>query len=43
MQQLSIGDYAPDFSLPDHRGNIIQLSTILENHNALLVFNIGFA
>jgi len=43
LQKLSIGDFAPDFSLPNHEGKIVQLSKVLLEHNALLVFNIGFA
>jgi len=43
MKQLSVGDIAPDFSLPDHEGKIVQLSDVYRNHNVLLVFNIGFA
>jgi peroxiredoxin len=43
LKKLSIGDIAPDFSLPDHQGQIGQLSTITQDHNVLLVFNIGFA
>lgn len=43
MTRLTIGDPAPDFSLPDHTGRIITLSEMLKTSNALLVFNIGFA
>ena len=43
MTQLSIGDPAPDFSLPDHTGKLITLSEVIRDKQALLVFNIGFA
>lgn len=43
MQRLSIGDPAPDFSLPDLAGNIVSLSDVYRSKNVVLVFNIGFA
>ncbi len=43
MKLLSIGDHAPDFSLPDLDGNVIKLSDIYRSKNVVLVFNIGFA
>jgi len=43
MQRLLVGDIAPDFSLPDHKGELHTLSDIYANNNVLLVFNIGFA
>jgi peroxiredoxin len=43
MKLLSIGDQAPDFSLPDLDGNVIKLSDIYRSKNVVLVFNIGFA
>ena len=43
MKQLPVGDLAPDFSLPDHEGNMIRLSDVYRKHNVLLVFNIGIA
>jgi peroxiredoxin len=43
LEKLTIGDSAPDFSLPDHQGNTIQLSKTLQDHPLLLVFNIGLA
>lgn len=43
MKRLSEGDHAPDFSLPDHNGQLYTLSEVLRSRNALLVFNIGFA
>jgi len=43
LDQLKIGNIAPDFTLPDHTGREIILSKVLHQSNALLVFNIGFA
>ncbi len=43
MQPLTIGDPAPDFELPDHKGNLVRLSDLLKDKNVVLVFNIGFA
>lgn len=43
MKQLIVGDFAPDFSLPDHKGKIYTLSELVRTQNVLLVFNIGFA
>lgn len=43
MKYLSMGDNAPDFSLPDHQGIIHTLSELYKTINVLLVFNIGFA
>jgi len=43
MEHLSVGDTAPDFSLPDHLGEMVRLSDLLQKQNVLLVFNIGFA
>lgn len=42
MSRLSVGDLAPDFALPDHRGNTVRLADVLEQHNVLLVFTIGY-
>lgn len=42
MSRLSAGDLAPNFSLPDHRGELLALSDVLQSRNALLVFNLGF-
>jgi len=42
MRHFSVGDRAPDFSLPDHRGTLYQLSDLYRQHNTLLVFNLGF-
>ena len=43
MNRLSVGDLAPDFELPDDQGKFHRLSSICENGNVLLVFNLGFA
>jgi len=43
MEKLTVGDFAPDFSLPDHEGTLHPLSKHYRQHNLLLVFNIGFA
>ncbi len=43
MNSLTIGAVAPDFELPNHKGELTRLSEIITNQNALLVFNIGFA
>jgi len=43
MKYLSVGDKAPDFSLPDHHSIIHTLSELYKTKNVLLVFNIGFA
>jgi len=43
MKSLSVGDLAPDFELPNHKGELVRLSDITKSKNALLVFNIGFA
>lgn len=43
MPQLCPGDHAPDFTLPDHTGQLITLSDLTRERDVLLVFNIGFA
>ena len=43
MNRFTVGDRAPDFSLPDHTGSQVTLSNLYQEHNVLLVFNIGFA
>jgi len=42
MTRLKIGDQAPDFSLPDHKGGVFHLAEQLKSANVLLVFNLGF-
>ena len=42
MNRLSVGDTAPDFSLPDHAGRMFRLSDVHRSKNTLLVFNLGF-
>jgi peroxiredoxin len=43
MEQLKVGDLAPDFTLPDRNGTLVKLSELYSRQNVLLVFNIGFA
>lgn len=42
MSRLSVDDVAPDFALPNHQGTLVSLSEVLQEHNALLLFNLGF-
>jgi peroxiredoxin len=42
MSRLSVGDVAPDFALPNHEATLVSLSDVLKQHNALLLFNLGF-
>jgi peroxiredoxin len=42
MPQISLNTPAPNFSLPDFRGNIVCLSDFKGQANVLLVFNRGF-
>ncbi len=42
MDRLSVGDQAPDFTLPNQKGEEVTLSDAYRAHNLLLVFNIGF-
>ncbi|MFU8826809.1 MAG: hypothetical protein ACNA70_04875 [Brevefilum sp.] len=42
LEKSSIGDIAPDFSLPDPEGKPVCLSELNQHHHVLLVFNIGF-
>lgn len=42
MKRLSVGDLAPDFTLPDHEGVPYRLSELYTAQNVLLVFNLGF-
>jgi peroxiredoxin len=41
MNRLSVGDTAPDFTLPDHKGELFDLSGLVRSQNVLLVFNLG--
>lgn len=43
MDNLTVGDPAPDFSLPDHQGILFKLADVHRSQNVLLVFNIGFS
>jgi len=42
MPKVALNTPAPDFSLADFHGNIVQLSSFKEQANVLLVFNRGF-
>ena len=42
MSRLVVGDVAPNFTLQNHAGTPISLSDVLKEHNALLLFNLGF-
>ena len=42
MKRLTVGDTAPDFALPDHRGEMYRLSNLTAAQHVLLVFNLGF-
>ena len=42
MTRLQVSDQAPDFSLPDHRGEVFHLAERIRSGNVLLVFNLGF-
>ncbi|MEI7846576.1 MAG: hypothetical protein WCK35_12300 [Chloroflexota bacterium] len=42
MNRLTVGDFAPEFALPDHNGVLFKLSDVNRTQNVLLVFNIGF-
>jgi peroxiredoxin len=42
MKRLAIGDFAPDFTLPDHTGEFVKFSDVCRQKNVLLVFNFGF-
>ena len=38
MAPLKVSDAAPDFELPDHKGNRIQLSSFRGKRNVVLAF-----
>jgi peroxiredoxin len=42
MSRVSINTLAPDFTLPDFKGETIRLSDFREKYNVLLVFNRTF-
>ena len=42
MPRVSLHQIAPDFSLPDFRGDVVTLSDYRERKNVLLVFNRTF-
>ncbi len=42
MAQVEINTPAPDFGLPDYKGNEIELAQFRGKQNVLLVFNRGF-
>jgi peroxiredoxin len=42
MPKAEINSPAPDFSLPDFRGNLVRLSDFQGNSPVVLVFNRGF-
>lgn len=42
MPKVSLNTPAPDFSLPDFKGEIVHLSDFAGKANVLLVFNRGF-
>ena len=42
MAYLKFGQQAPDFNLPDHKGQLYQLTTLSQSQRVLLVFNLGF-
>jgi len=42
MNRLSLGDKAPDFTLPDHKGALYKLSDVYRSQNVLMLFNLGF-
>lgn len=41
MTSLQLGDRAPDFSLPDHEGNVVTLSAFRGKQPVLLIFYPG--
>jgi peroxiredoxin len=43
MSRVELNTPAPNFTLPDFRGNSVQLSDFAERKNVLVVFNRGFA
>jgi peroxiredoxin len=43
MKRFEEGEQAPDFSLPDHKGDEFRLTELTARQQVLLVFNLGFA
>jgi peroxiredoxin Q/BCP len=37
-RRVAVGDHAPDFTLPDQTGNLVQLSDLLHEHAVVLYF-----
>ena len=42
MARISLNQVAPDFSLPDYRGEVVRLSDFRGKQNVLLIFNRTF-
>lgn len=42
MSRVEVNTHAPDFALPDFRGNSVRLSDFVGRKNMLVVFNRGF-
>jgi peroxiredoxin len=42
LRHLKSGDTAPDFSLPNYKGEFFHLAELYRNQKVLLVFNLGF-
>jgi peroxiredoxin len=42
MSKVEVNTHAPDFILPDFRGNSVRLSDFAGRKNVLVVFNRGF-
>lgn len=43
MSQVELNAPAPDFTLPDYRGEVVSLSQFQGQQHVLLVFNRGFS
>ncbi len=42
MARIALNQVAPDFTLPDYRGNPVRLADFRNHKNVLLVFNRTF-
>lgn len=42
MASVEINKNAPDFSLPDYKGNMFSLKDFIDKSNVLIVLNRGF-